>query len=84
MPRILPSSVRTAAHGALSVCAMRSQRRRNRLDAVAMTHPHPMLLAFEALEQRILRIDLQRCGTVFLRVAGGVFAPRCVATTYMP
>ena len=61
-----------AAHRrARSIIGMRdgSQRRRKRLDAIAMAHPHAMLLAFEAFEQRILRVDLQRRRTVFLRAS---------------
>src|SRR5579872_1349650 len=66
------SAIQTAHRCAWCIGGMRdrSQRRRKRLYAIAMTHPDTMLLSFEAFEQRVLRVDLQRRGAVLLRLRG--------------
>jgi len=45
----------------------RVQRRRNRLDAIAVAHPHAMLDTVEALEQPILLVDHEHRGAVLAR-----------------
>ena len=42
----------------------RAQRARNRLDAIAVTHPYAMLASAEPFEQQVVAVDHQRRGSV--------------------